>query len=152
MTSVSPRPKSWIRHCLYPGFATAFIQDSPLPLSWIRPCHYPGIATALIQDLPLPLSWIRHCLYPGFATAFILDSPLPLSSIRHCRGVLEVKSSLARGSEPNYTENPFCMCLVHVKSVVAHQTSSCWCGANVWRGCRSCCPRRLTMVQSYEFH
>ncbi|GBL83396.1 hypothetical protein AVEN_110700-1 [Araneus ventricosus] len=42
--------------------------------------------------------------------------------------------------------------LLYVKSYVGEQTSSRWCGAEVWRrGCQlRCRPRHLTEVQNYE--
>ncbi|GBM32991.1 hypothetical protein AVEN_263486-2-1, partial [Araneus ventricosus] len=38
------------------------------------------------------------------------------------------------GSKPDFTEDPSCIGLLHVKSYVGGQMSSRWCGAEVWRG------------------
>ncbi|GBN72142.1 hypothetical protein AVEN_33227-1 [Araneus ventricosus] len=38
------------------------------------------------------------------------------------------------GSKPDSTEDPRVLGLFHVKSYIEGQTSSRWCGAEVWRG------------------
>ncbi|GBN87709.1 hypothetical protein AVEN_131809-1 [Araneus ventricosus] len=72
------------------------------------------------------------------------------------RGDLVVRSRLwgrrAPGSRPDSTEDPPCMGPVARQIVRSGQTSSRWCGVEVWRGgCQlRCRPRHLTAVQNYE--
>ncbi|GBN83169.1 hypothetical protein AVEN_163939-1 [Araneus ventricosus] len=41
------------------------------------------------------------------------------------------------GSKPDYTEDPPCMGPVARQIIRSGQTSSRWCGVEVWRGCAS---------------
>ncbi|GBO33798.1 hypothetical protein AVEN_196575-1 [Araneus ventricosus] len=53
-------------------------------------------------------------------------------------------------SKLNFTEDPPCMGPVVGLIILSGQTSSCWCGVEVWRGwCRlRCRPRHVTAVQN----
>ncbi|GBO22527.1 hypothetical protein AVEN_188117-1 [Araneus ventricosus] len=50
------------------------------------------------------------------------------------------------GSNPDSTEDPPCMGPAAPQIIRSGQTSSHWCGAEIWR----CRPRHLTVAQNYE--
>ncbi|GBN64508.1 hypothetical protein AVEN_114426-1 [Araneus ventricosus] len=56
------------------------------------------------------------------------------------------------GPRPDSTEDPPCMGPAARQIIRSGQTSSRWCGVEVWRGgCQlRCRPRHLTEVQNYE--
>ncbi|GBL81067.1 hypothetical protein AVEN_83142-1 [Araneus ventricosus] len=69
--------------------------------------------------------------------------PLHSSHHRVGRGGLGVRSRLrgprAPGSKPDSTENPSCFGPVACQIIRRGQTSSRWCGGEVWRGGASSC-------------
>ncbi|GBM58150.1 hypothetical protein AVEN_213035-1 [Araneus ventricosus] len=73
------------------------------------------------------------------------------------RGGLEVRSQplsrKAPGSKPDLLKIPAHVGLLHAKLYVVGQTSSRWCGAEVWKGgCQlRCRPRHLTVVKIAKF-